>query len=574
MSYLRKTTHQVLTSLFTWVVLLNWPTAQLSPCDAPLPLTTKNGTLISEVNPAHYQRPTLCIWEIKVSSGYRIQLDIQVFGIETACCSCDKDFVEFRDGLNASSSLIGRYCGKSWPERVYSSGNTLRVRYFSSVQSQARNLSSVNKFRATYRRICGGVFRNISGQFTSPDYPYYSRTRCLFTIIVPFGWVKLKFTEFIVSLREQHSLMYLERCEKNFVVLIEVSHVEFKDTHRGQRLCGRLKSTHFISSGGRVLSLLYESTVASRFSVQFEAVSNSSAKCGGLLREDAGYIYSYDYPQQYPSNTECTWKIEALHGFIELRFLVFNFSAWSTMCTNGRVDIFDGWAASAVKIRTNCGLLVKMPSRILSTTNRLLIRAASASDPRSTGKFVLSYKVVQEGLCRGDEFSCFSSYQCVDRGTVCDDKDDCSDRSDELNCPNKKEKKALYALWAIFVFVAMFLMGFWLWRTWKKAVRHTIVMQRDDCDGGDDEIHQSRVPPSYNEALLQGVHTCNLPTYEEAVGDDDTGRVLLEADNVRFFNSQNGHTANLLPSSNALEDTQSAQMHQSTIPTNVSTNVI
>ena len=565
----------MLFSLFTWVMLLIWPMAQLSPCDSPLPLPANNGTLISEVNPAHYQKPTLCVWDIKVSFGKRIQLDIQVFDIETACCSCDKDFVEFQDGLTVSSPIIGRYCGKNWPERVYSSGNTLRVRYASSVQSQARNLSSVNKFRAVYRTVCGHVFRNVSGEFTSPGYPDYSKSRCLYTIIVPFGWVKLKFTDFIVSLREQHSPMYMERCEKNFVVLNEVSHVEFKGTHHGQRLCGRLKSTHFISSGGRVLSLLYESSIHSRFSAQFEAVSHSSAKCGGLVTDDAGYIYSYGYPHQYPANTKCTWKIEVLHGFIELRFLVFNFSVWSTTCTNGRVDILDGWAASAVKIRTNCGRLVKMPSRILSTTNRLLIRATSTANPRSTGRFLLSYKVVQEGLCHRDQFSCLHSYQCVERDTVCDNTDDCSDRSDELNCPNKKEKKALYALWAIFVVVAMFLMGFWLWRTWKKAVRHTIVVQRDDCTRDDEdeecsEMYQSRAPPSYNEALQQGVQTCNLPTYEEAICDDDTEIVLLETDNnVRFINSQNSYSSNLLPSTNGLEDVESTQMHQTTFPTNV-----
>lgn len=535
---------QVLTRLFA-LVLLHWQTAPMFACDRTHRLTAETGTLRS--NQLHHEIPTRCTWVIHVPLGSRIQIDIRVFDIKTSCCLCIDDFVEFRDGLNASSRLIGRFCAKK-PERVYSSGNTLRVRYVSSMRT---NVSSVNKFLASYRTICGGVLRNRSGEVISPGFPHYSTTRCLFTIFVPFGWVKLTFTEFNVSLKDQYS--YLDRCEKDFVILSEVSYVEFKGSShlRGtQKLCGRLKSPHFLSTAKRELSLLYESTTWSRFAAHFESVEESSTQCGGLLRNDAGYIYSYGYPHQYPPNTQCTWKIEILHDFIELKFIIFNFSAVST-CVAGQVDIFDGWSASSVKIRTNCGS-VKVPHRITSSTNRLLVRATSGNSPTSTGVFIISYKLVKHGLCFPNEFSCISRH-CVSHDAVCDGTVDCSDGSDELNCPKDNENKSLYALWAVVVLVVMMLMGFWLWRTWKKAVRHTILTQHEDpCHAHDDEDgecsdpQQSVPPPAYNEALSQGLRACKLPTYEEAVGDDDAERILLQrGDTVWFNNSPNCYNPNL-----------------------------
>ena len=115
--------------------------------------TGEKGTLMSAVNFAPFHEPTICIWEIEVAVGYRIQIDIRVFVVETSCCSCADDYVEFRDGLNLSSPVIGRYCAKNQPLRVFSSSNTIRVKFFSSVIKQ--NMSSTNKFRAEYKDICG-----------------------------------------------------------------------------------------------------------------------------------------------------------------------------------------------------------------------------------------------------------------------------------------------------------------------------------------------------------------------------------------------------------------------------------
>lgn len=553
--------------LFILTLSLCWQIVRLNACDSVMRLKAEKGILMSEENFANYQTPTRCVWEIQVSAGSRIELDIRVFDMETSCCSCTEDFVEFRDGLNTSSPLIGRYCAKNQPESIYSSGNVLRVQYFSSVKKR-----KVNKFKAEYRAICGGFTRGRLGEIHSPKYPSFSRGRCLFTIAVPFGWVKVTFTNFTVGDRREP--VFLDQCGKDFVAVKEISLVQFNNTSQDLILCGRLKSPEFFSTSGRELSLLYESTSRNRFAAKFEAVTTGFAQCGGVVTNDAGYIFSYGYPQQFPIDTTCTWKIEVLQGFIELKFLIFNFSELQDGCPNGKVDVFDGWATSSLKIRTNCGLL-RTQFRIVSRTNRLLVKARSGKTSR-TGFFLLSYRAIEQGLCGHHEFSCINR-KCVNRHKVCDGIDNCLDGSDEMNCPRRKEGKALYALWLLVVLIATLLMGFWLWRTWKKAVRHTLVRQRHQhppstrTEDYEYEVpSQSGAPPSYNEALRQG--RGSLPTYEEAVGDDveDTRAVLLEDSNsVRFINGQNSSVCHSSHLSGHSHGRPSAQIHLTTNPTSV-----
>lgn len=528
---------------------------------------------MSEVNLARYHEPTFCVWEIKVAEDLRIELDILVFDIRTSCCSCTEDYVEFRDGLKSTSPLIGRYCtNNNKPEKIYSSRNILRVKYLSSVYNkQHRNMTSVNKFRAEYRTIPGSFIRGRFGTISSPNYPRLSKGRFLFTIVVPFGWIKLTFKDFRVGVGDPH--VFSERCQHDFLTVKEISLVEFNDSSREQTFCGRLKSKYFFSSGGK-LSLFYNSTAGNRFAVKYEVVTNSTMRCGGVLTGDAGYIYSYGYPKPYPRNTQCSWNIEVPHGFIELKFLVFNFGEASDSCANGKVDIFDGWSTSVCKIRTNCGLMQTLP-HIISRTNRLMVKAMS-TDHSSTGIFLLSYRLVEHGFCRTGEFVCVSR-KCIVQDAVCDGTNDCSDGSDELNCPTQKKNKTLYVVWVLIVLIAAILMVFWLLHMWRKSVHHTMVLQRDghhlprtQTEDYEYEVpSQTGAPPTYNEALLQA--RSELPSYEEAVYDEHGQAVLLQRDNVMFTNGPSrlvsDHNSPSLVRHSV--DTRNIQFNPNTSPTNV-----
>ena len=511
----------------------------LLACDKVHKLTGENGTLLSQENLAGFMGATTCIWEIQVPAGYRIELTVRVFQIKTSCCACIEDYVEFRDGLNSTSPVVGRYCANSKPVRVYSSQNVLRVHYFSSARNLRANLTRVNKFRADYQTICGEFIGGGSGMISPPPYPKITRNhRCLFTIVAPYGWVKVTIANLTIGKSN--------KCHTDFLVVKETAFIELKSTTQRQPLCGQLTSV-YIFSKGHELFLLYQasSPLKSNFTIKYEATNTSIAPCGGLFTGNAGYIYSYGYPKPYPKNAVCSWKIEVSHGYIKFKFLEFNFDTGTeTGCMDGKVEVFDGWTDNSVKIRTYCNQLSKKTS-LKSQSNRLLIKATSKN--KEFGTFLLSYNLVEQGLCTADQFFC-TSRQCVSQADVCDGKRDCLDGSDELNCPEKKNSKALYIVWILIVFVASVLMVIWLWKTWRKAVHRTVRIRRNHCSEEDDyacEVpSQSGAPPTYSEALN---HTpTSLPSYEEALLNENAGVILEQGNTARFLARSDTSTRHLL----------------------------
>lgn len=512
-------------------------------------LTAENGTLMSEEKLGHFMGHTSFIWEIEVKLGYRIELIVHVFEVKTSCCSCREDYVEFHDGLLAASPLIGRYCANNKPIRVYSSKNALRVKYFSSAKDPQINLTSVNKFRAEYKTICGKFVQGKSGEISFPGHPNFTdraNQHCLFTIVVPYGWIKLTFMNFTVGMLHKYS----DVCDTDFVMVKEMAFVELKHTIlRPQRFCGKLKS-RYIFSRGQELSLFYHASFKSSFAAKFQATNKSLALCGGLRTKKAGYIYSYGYPNSYPSNTECIWKIEVPHGYIKLEYLAFNLTTDSrARCTGGKVEVYDGWSVNALKIRTDCGQLIKR-TWVKSQSRRLLIKATSEAS--KIGTFLLSYNLVEQGLCPEHEFCC-TNRECVSQDDVCDGEDDCSDGSDELNCPTGKTK-ALYILWALLVVLACTILFIWLWRMWRKAFQHSHRVRRDrPCPEEDDYSHevpsQSGAPPTYSEALN---HTpTNLPSYEQVLLDGNEGVIVERGNAVRFLTRSDSCDRHLLATNNS-----------------------
>ena len=518
------------------VLLFFFHSESLLACDEVRRLTGQDGSLLPREN---LIGETKCEWEIQVPTGYRIELTVHDFQIDTSCCSCLKDYVEFRDGLHLTSRLIGRYCSNSKPVKVFSSQNVLRVKLVSSRPLLRENHTSVNRFSAVYRTVCGEFIRGSFGVIRSPSRTNLTQIdRCLFTIVVPYGWIKVTFTDFTLGKRPNH-------CVRDFVAFKETAFVELENTTQSQRyFCGELKS-FYIFSKGHVLSLLYQASQLSNsnFEAKFMGTNTSVAPCGGLFRNYAGYIYSCGYPKSYPKYTECVWKIEVSQGYIRLEFLKLNL----VQCMRGKVEVYDGWSNNSVKISPDCK---KLPgNRVLkSHTNRLLIKATSKQN--RVGTFVLHYKLVQQGFCQEDEFCC-PNRKCINKRDVCNGEDDCSDGSDEISCLHEKPTKALYILWVLIVFIASALMVIWLWKTWRKAVHRTQHIQRENCPEEDDYANevpsQSGAPPTYSEALK---HTpTSLPSYEEALLNDNGG-VILEQGNtnsVRFHARSGRRSRRLLP---------------------------
>jgi len=87
-----------------------------------------------------------CIWRIHVSKKHRVALVfLGPLNFDPNCT----DFVEIRDGLDASSPLLKRDCASAdTPANIFSSGRDMYVRFKSD--SYIRRDGSKSGFQATY----------------------------------------------------------------------------------------------------------------------------------------------------------------------------------------------------------------------------------------------------------------------------------------------------------------------------------------------------------------------------------------------------------------------------------------
>ena len=108
-----------------------------------------NTTITSPSYPSNYADNLECTWLIEVGSslligGYILKVTFNDFqlerGIFLPCYSWD-DELEFYDGTNTTSNLLGSYCGTVHPEVIYSTGRHLYVKFQSNIIITGRGFS-------------------------------------------------------------------------------------------------------------------------------------------------------------------------------------------------------------------------------------------------------------------------------------------------------------------------------------------------------------------------------------------------------------------------------------------------
>ncbi|CAJ0944017.1 unnamed protein product [Ranitomeya imitator] len=103
--------------------------------------TECGGTLLAEVRTkelySHFKfgddvhpPATECTWHLQSEGNYGVELVFQSFELEEEQ-DCGYDYIEIYDGPTETSPRMGRYCGSGPPEEIYSSGDSLTIRFHS-----------------------------------------------------------------------------------------------------------------------------------------------------------------------------------------------------------------------------------------------------------------------------------------------------------------------------------------------------------------------------------------------------------------------------------------------------------
>lgn len=465
-----------------------------------------------------------CTWTITVPGMLRVKITFTGFVMKTSCCSCVHDFLEIRDGSLDNSTLIGQFCAKREPKYVFSTGNVIWIQFTSNFRTY-----SGNRFRLSWEAVCGSHFTETTGSFTSPGYPlpYQNNKDCIYSIDVPRGRIKVKFESFNVEGR-------MPVCLYDFLEVKEIGYFELSSSQaesRRRRYCGNEKPPIIYSTRGSNLWFWFKSDLSggqSGFVANYRTISAGEGTCGGTLSDPSGFFYSQNYPYHFPPGQECVWKIRlASDMHVHLYFDTLNFGVKNDgVCENGFLEIYDGLDDSSHELGMYCGEL--KPSKIISRTNQLMIKAVSKLEGENIGWFSLRYESSARSVCGLQKFTCVNR-QCVESHATCNGEKECDDGSDEEDCPKTEEPGFLswYRFWPVSIIGGMLIVGVWLWRAWKKIAaarsevdeHHTTTLSPSDIEMVPCTAAESPKPPSYSEAVGQECRP--PPTYEEALREEN-----------------------------------------------------
>ncbi|OQV20099.1 Cubilin [Hypsibius exemplaris] len=373
------------------------------PCGGELRLTDfdRTGIFTTPNFPENYPTNIECEWIIVAPGGDRIRLDfIEKFEMERPNNNaCPWDYVEVRDGATTDAALIGHYCGTNRPGTLRSRSNVMYVKFRSD-----RGLVH-SGFKANYSiSTCGGTIVDSSGSITNPSYPQSYPVSgsfdCEWYIQVPVG----HFINFEV--RDFKLPIWSLNC--TFGDFVEFR--EYNATGKViKRLCGTQAAMTFSSSDSLVYVRFKTSTsppqptggltpeTANKFRVLFVANTES---CGGTLTTSSGIITSPGFPNAYPNNRVCVWKIIATPGRrVLLEVLDFDVEGYG-FCQSDFVEVYNGILPDSPRIERLCGSRQAISTKISSSMHYMTVRFQTDSSRTSRG-FRLRYSSLEAAKCGG-----------------------------------------------------------------------------------------------------------------------------------------------------------------------------
>ncbi|XP_047482510.1 LOW QUALITY PROTEIN: cubilin-like [Penaeus chinensis] len=359
------------------------------------------GVISTPNYPENYDPGLRCKWQIRVGFGRTIRLEFDSFKVTNTTPICGGDYLLIRNGDSPSSPFLGagKFCGTATPQVTDSSSNVLSLEFVSD------NSDGNKGFKLRYYETadaCGGNHRLTADltrlTVTSPNYPNSPdpHTECAWVILAPAGKaISLHFEGHfdITTLDGSCDQAYVEVRDGGTILS------PLLNTACGSELPSTQHST------GNILYVRYFNNMTHHHS-GFKAIAEIDTcgdTCGGTYNVlEGGVITSPNYPEAFPDNSTCTWRIVGPVGhFLSLRFLDLQLEGpeENPNCTSamGRVVIRDNSTDGEVLAQA-CGTNLPSPVDTAANVAYVVFRGFDNTDQRG---FKLVYNVSLEE-CGGE----------------------------------------------------------------------------------------------------------------------------------------------------------------------------
>ncbi|XP_048418164.1 membrane frizzled-related protein isoform X2 [Stegostoma tigrinum] len=318
--------------------------------------------------------------------------------------------------------------------------------------------------------LCGGIFQDPKGSFSSPRYPaqYPANLLCVWQIMAEPGYV-IQFKIDSMNIEGQAP------CHFDWLDLHEETE-NGHHSHQIARLCGNVVPPTVNTNTSRLkVSFVSDASVGGRgFTARYWIIASSDKSCawdeflcddgrclftifncnnfydcldktdelncadhrhdcGGILTDLEGSLATPKHPELYPHRQVCVWHITVPQGHV-IQLLFHNFSLeLAADCRYDFVEVHGQLSSSPSSLMGRyCGH--SLPPILTSSRHEMLVLFVADEEESDVG-FVATYQAINksEATCSPHEFRCVDG-QCEAMQWVCDGWNDCSDGSDEMNC--------------------------------------------------------------------------------------------------------------------------------------------
>ncbi|XP_055914618.1 cubilin homolog isoform X2 [Eupeodes corollae] len=349
---------------------------------------------------------TMCVWNIRAPIHRLLAMNfIEPMDLKRTDF-CDAEYVEINDGLSELSPVLGRFCDKTTPNTLYSTGNNLRITFFTDIAEPSVG------FKANISLgVCGGTYRQKNGTISSPKLmSYYVKDKnfsCDYKISVPFS--------FSVNLTlDNLNLPWTENCtEGNHLIITPIYDDGENIAPEPIVLCGESKAENFIFDTNSV-RISYR-IVSKEFNTDAFSLSYSSLghRCNDLIEAESGILKSPGYSRSLQVPIRCKWKLKVPKGRrIKLEFLEFQIQSTfinSTNHQNSNNYRFPGWLSvnNDFDAKSNIARFSSRslpPPFVYSTDNIMSLVSIEVPRPRKEG-FKIRFTSDEESIYCNENFN-------------------------------------------------------------------------------------------------------------------------------------------------------------------------
>ncbi|XP_011185073.1 cubilin homolog [Zeugodacus cucurbitae] len=317
-----------------------------------------------------------CIWRVSAPLHHIIAVefkdDFDLVPSESQSDTCDREYVQLHDGATELMPLIGVFCGKTKPNTKFTTGNVLRIKYFTDVSEPHVG------FKATVSiGRCGGAYYEPQGEIDSPDNALVKDARdleCVYTIEVERGST-------IKLIVEKMELPDTEGCnaDSNLQLQEIVSYDGTDNVTDSVRLCGSRKDRTYIVESNKLILRYYikEFRPTHTFKLTYTSIGT---RCGETIIAPRGTLYTPGYPQGVARPTHCAWKIRVPRGKrVKVEILDFDIGAPLNVTNSfghqssfrGRLTFANDFEMQSIIAR----ITTNPPAAVYSTDNEMAIDA-------------------------------------------------------------------------------------------------------------------------------------------------------------------------------------------------------